>query len=130
EKGTVDDHEWFFPFHEPNVLLTTPDQSVEVFAFLSDQDKHCVLIGVRDCDEIGISRILAASTKVLKDMGVRYIEFVMRADETEKIQSAFDSQYIPSAYFPAMQLNQGKRFDFVVFSRSFEILNFKGAHLE
>ena len=35
EKVTMDEHEWFFPFHEPNLLLTAPDQSVEIFAFLS-----------------------------------------------------------------------------------------------
>lgn len=27
----VREHHWFFPFHEPNLLLSTPDQAVEVF---------------------------------------------------------------------------------------------------
>jgi hypothetical protein len=131
EKPTVQEHHWFFPFHEPNLLLTTPDQKVEVFAFYSEIDKHCVLIGIRDVDGLGYSNILDAACRTLKGLGARYIEFIIRADETAKIETAIQAQFVPCAYFPAMQLAaSGTRFDYAVFSRSFEILDFHNLKLE
>jgi ribosomal protein S18 acetylase RimI-like enzyme len=108
-------HDWFFPFQEPNLMLSSADQRVEVFAYL-EKDQHCVLIAIHDEDEVGLARILEATTKVLRKNAARYIEFIIRADEIGKIQVALETSYIPSAYFPAMQLSEeGIRYDFVVF---------------
>jgi len=123
-------HHWFFPFHEPNLLLTTADQSIEVFCFFSLLDQHCVLIGVRDANHLGLLRILEQSSRMLRDLGARYVEFIMRADEIEKIESSIQAEFIPGAYFPSMHQSGEWRFDFVSFSRSFEILNFKNLSLE
>lgn len=131
EKPMVQEHHWFFPFQEPNVLLTTPDQSIEVFAYYSEIDQHCVLIGIRDVNQVGYGPIFRSACKVLRRMGARYIEFIMRADETRKIEIALESEFIPCAYFPAMQLSAaGYRFDYVIFSRSFEILDFRDLKLD
>lgn len=130
EKTMVQEHHWFFPFLDPNLLLTTPDQKIEVFAYFSEVDKHCALIGIRDVESVGYSTILASACKALHKLGARYIEFIMRADERQKIETALASQFIPCGYFPAMQLSaQGYRFDYVVFSRSYEILDFSNVRL-
>jgi ribosomal protein S18 acetylase RimI-like enzyme len=131
EKSTVERHHWFFPFLRPNVLLTNPEQSVEVFAHVSASDKYCVLLGIRDLAQIGYPDILRLACRLLHDaLATRYIEFVVRADETERISSALDAGFIPCAYFPAMQLSNDRRYDFVVFSRSFEILDFHDIRLD
>lgn len=130
ERPTTKNHHWFFPFHEPNLLLTTPDHSVEVFAYYSSADRHCVIIAISDVENIGYVDILANACRILRRKGARYIEFIMRADETNNIETAIQSQFLPCAYFPALQLSEGMRFDYVIFSRSFEILNFANLKLE
>jgi hypothetical protein len=67
---------------------------------------------------------------VLNGLGARYLEFIMRADDLENIDAVLTSKFIPSAYFPAMHREEEGRYDFVVFSRSFEILNFRDLSLE
>lgn len=131
EKPLVERHHWFFPFLQPNVLLTNPTQSVEVFAHVSAIDKHCVLLGIRDSERLGYAGILQRACRLLHDiLATRYIEFIVRADETERISNALDAGFIPCAYFPAMQLSNDRRYDFVAFSRSFEVLDFHNIQLE
>jgi ribosomal protein S18 acetylase RimI-like enzyme len=131
EKPTVQEHHWFFPFLEPNLLLTTADQKVEVFAFRSELDRYCAIIGIRDAESIGYGPIFATACRELKKSGARYIEFIIRADEAAKIEHALSAQFVPCAYFPAMQLSAaGDRYDYVVFSRSYEILDFRNLRLE
>lgn len=132
EKAEVARHRWFFPFQEPNILLTTPDQSVEVYAFLSETDKHCVIMGIRRPEHggPGFETILDAACRFLRDQAARYLEFIVRADEAATIEAALACDFIPCAYFPALMLQGERRYDFVVFSRSFEILDFKNIKLE
>lgn len=126
-----DQDRWFFPFHVPNIVVSSPDQSVEVFAFISEADKHCVIIGIKDTDGRGFGPILEKTTKVLYDkMNARYLEFIIRADEIAKIDAALELHYIPSAYLPALQLDHDKRHDYVIFSRSFEMLDFRNIELD
>lgn len=130
ERREFQEHHWFFPFHEPNILLTSPDQKIEIFAYIMESDRHCVLIGIRDLENIGYQILLNQACHLLWKMGVRYIEFIMRADETDKIQTALDAQFIPSGYFPALQVLNDRRYDFVTFSKSFEILDFSNVQLD
>jgi hypothetical protein len=130
EKRTLHGHHWFYPFHEPNLLLTSADQSIELFCFFSPIDKHCILIGLRDMKDEGYYRILDTASQMLHELGARYLEFIMRADEIEKIEMAIQAEFIPCAYFPSMHQSGHIRHDFIVCSRSFEILNFKNIKLE
>jgi RimJ/RimL family protein N-acetyltransferase len=130
QKRSSRGHHWFYPFHEPNLMLTNADQSAEVFCYFSQADKHCVLIGIGDKKGEGIYRILSTATEVLHDLGARYMECIIRADEVEKTEMALQAEFIPCAYFPSMHGSGKLRHDFVVFSRSFEILNFRNLKLE
>lgn len=130
ESGDGRQRNWFFPFHAPNLLLTSADQKTEVFCYLSSKDKHCVIIGVRDDAKLGLHRILNSAVWTLHEIGARYIELILRADELNTIETVIQSEFIPCAYFPAMYLSNKKRHDFVVFSRSFEILNFRNINLD
>ncbi|MDM5177845.1 hypothetical protein PO883_11645 [Massilia sp. DJPM01] len=124
------EHHTFFPFQEPNLLISSADQDVEVFCYFSETDKHCVLIAIHDLCNAGFADIVEKASVILQDLGVRYIEFIIRADESEKIEIAMQAGFIPCAYFPAMHLIGAQRYDFVIFSRSYEILNFRNIRLE
>lgn len=121
---------WFYPFHEPNILLSSPDQSVEVFVYLGKEDGHCVIMGIYDENELGYMSILKQTCFVLKRMSVRYIEFMVQAQEIDKVSVALKFKFIPSAFFPGLQLYDDKRFDMVIFSRSFEMFDFNDIQLE
>lgn len=89
-----------------------------------------MLIGIRDINNAGYASILNIASHLLHDLGARYLEFIMRADEIQSIDAAIKASFIPSAYFPAMHCEKKLRYDFVTFSRSFEILNFRNLSLE
>ncbi len=119
----------FFPFHRPNLLLLSPDQSVEIFCQFNP-DGHCVLIGGKVGPDTSYTQLLTRATRQLRDHGARYIEMVVRADKPKIIDSILRARMIPSAFFPALQLKDGQRWDFFVFSRSFEILDFQNVKLK
>src|SRR5690606_1576810 len=35
----------FFPFHQPNLVIISPDQEIEVFCHFSSIDGYCVIVG-------------------------------------------------------------------------------------
>lgn len=122
----------FYPFHQPNYLITTPDQSVEIFLYINESDRHCVIIGVSiDQDKTDhYFHLMKQITDLLRNQNVRYIETIVRADNLGHIDNLIKAKFIPCAYFPAFQLVNETRYDFVVFSRSFEIFDFSNIQLE
>lgn len=130
EKGHIDNS--FYPFHQPNCIITSPDQSVEVFLYINESDRHCVIIGVSiDHDKTHCYfNLIEQVSEILRNLNVRYIESIVRADNLGHIDNLIKAKFIPCAYFPAFQLVNETRYDFVVFSRSFEILDFSNIQLE
>lgn len=128
-KAGANEHAWFFPFQGANSLLTSPDQSTELFLHRAE-DGHVAILGIVDRRGYGLLPILRKASEELRNLGARYIEFIVRADELEKIEAALRCRYIPSAYFPSMHLHGELRYDYVVFSRTFEILDFSEVHLQ
>jgi hypothetical protein len=134
QEGKLDNS--FFPFHTPNVLITSPDQSTEAFLFINEVDRHCVIIGINSDQTFQHNHLslLKQIVDLLRSMNVRYIETIVRADKTNEIENVLKAKFIPCAYFPAFQLTSNDkgevRHDFVVFSRSFEIFDFSNIQLE
>lgn len=120
----------FFPFHRPSVLISTPDQKVEVFCYINDVDKHCVIAGLKLDREVDLADLLLKTSNILRDRGVRYIELIVRANRLNIITKFLKAKYLPCGYFPAFQKLGDLRYDYVVFSRSFEILDFNNIELE
>lgn len=127
EEGLLQSH--FFPFHQPNMIICSPCQTVEVFVYTAGADKYCTIIGVKKPREYNFTWLLENCARVLQAVGVRYIEVLVRADKAKTIERVLQARFIPCAYFPAFQLHNGRRYDFVVCSRTFEILDFKGLNL-
>lgn len=120
----------FFPFHQPNLVIMSPDQSLELFCHLSSVDGYCVIVGGKMPSNLNFSKLFLMANKLLRDAGARYIEIIVRADRPKILESVIKAKFIPCAFFPAFQLIGDKRHDFLVFSRSFEIFDFQNVKLK
>lgn len=120
----------FFPFHKPNLVIISPDQSIELFCHLSSVDGYCVIIGGKMPGNQDFTQLFLSSNKLLRDAGARYIEVIVRADRPKILESILKAKFIPCGFFPAFQLINDKRYDFVVLSRSFEIFDFQNVKLK
>ncbi len=119
----------FFPFHEPNLLLLSPDGRSEVFVYRSAKDGHCVIVGAAS-EELDLRTLLDHGAAFLEGMGVRYMEVLIEASEAERLQHALMARFLPSAYYPAMRWDLGGGRDYVVLSRSLAVLDFRGLKLQ
>ena len=120
----------FFPFHQPNLVIMTPDQSVELFCHLSSVDGYCVIVGGKMPGNLDFTELFLRANRLLRDAGARYIEVIVRADRPKILESIMRAKFIPCGFFPAFQLVGSRRHDFVVFSRSFEIFDFQNVRLK
>jgi RimJ/RimL family protein N-acetyltransferase len=120
----------FFPFHHPNLVIMSPDQSIELFCHLSSLDGYCVIVGGKMPGNLNFTDLFLSANKLLRDSGARYIEVIVRADRPKILESILKSKFIPCGFFPAFQLIGEKRYDFVVLSKSFEIFDFQNVKLK
>ncbi|MFA6435041.1 MAG: GNAT family N-acetyltransferase [Elusimicrobiales bacterium] len=118
----------YMPFHEPNLLFIAPDQSTEVYLNYSQKDKYSVVMG-------GVTReksstvVLESIARKLNEMNMSYIEILLDAYTPQLQREALDARYIPSGYFPCIKRSANKRYDCIVFSRTFEVLDFRNVKL-
>ena len=68
-------------------------------------------------------------SQILRDRGVTYIETIIRANRLNIIDKVIKARHLPCAYVPAFQLQGLFRYDYVIFSKSFEILDFNNLEL-
>ncbi|MCK5686244.1 hypothetical protein KAJ27_19075 [bacterium] len=129
----------FYPFHIPNLMLITPDQSIEVYMFVEKADGYGCIIGGLYPD-VNYCKLLRSLTKKCQNIGFKYLEVIVDAYTLEIQRALLNSRFLPSAYFPALRhvneldnnpfFKPGERVDYVVFSRSFQALDFKNLKLE
>jgi hypothetical protein len=119
----------FYPFAVPNVLITSPDSNIELFLRINEMDKSCVIIGCKIDREVSLTKLFLKVGSMLRDLGVRYVEMITRANRLNIIEKIIQAKFIPCGYVPALQESEGIRYDYVVFSRSFEILDFNNIQL-
>lgn len=119
----------FYPFVVPNVLITSPDNKIELFLDINEVDQSCVVIGCKIDREVSLTDLFLEVCNMLRDKGVRYVEMIARAHRLNIIDKMIKAKFIPCAYLPGLQLAGDKRYDYVIFSRSFEILDFNNIEL-
>lgn len=120
----------FFPFQEPNLLLISPDGKTELYCYRSAKDGHCVLTGARS-ESLETRELLDHGARFLEATGVRYLEVLIEATETEQLRQALCAGFLPSAYYPGMRWDTpGGGRDYVVLSRSLAMLDFHGISLQ
>lgn len=120
----------FFPFHQPNMMIISPDQSIELFCHLSPVDGYCVIIGGKMPSDTNFTELFLTSNRLLRDAGARYIEVILRADRPKILESIMKAKFIPCGFFPAFQKINNQRLDFLVLSRSFEVFDFQNVKLK
>ncbi len=119
----------FFPFNVPNVLVLSPDQSIEIFMSVSSVDGHCLIVGGVVNENISYTLLFKKISDLLRDHGIRYIELLVRADKPKILESIMASKFIPCAFLPAYLLKNGKRQDYLILSRTFEVFDFQNIQL-
>lgn len=119
----------FFPFTDPNMLFVARDGSADIFVNFNRVDGSGVMLGYR-YSGADLRNALMWFCEAASQSGLRYIEMLVNAFKPEMQRLALDAKFLPCAYFPAMRINdEGHREDFLVFSRSFENLDFMDLHL-
>ncbi|MEI7481295.1 MAG: GNAT family N-acetyltransferase [Elusimicrobiota bacterium] len=118
----------YMPFHEPNLLFIAPDQSTEVYLSYNQKDKYSVIMG-GVTKETSATVVLESIALKLSDMNMAYVEIILDAYTPQLQREAMDARYIPSGYFPCVKKSGNKRYDCIVFSRTFEVLDFRNVKL-
>jgi len=118
----------FMPFHEPNLILITPDQGTEVYLTVNMKDKYSVVVG-GVTDQKSFAVVLESIAQKVSQMDMGYVEVIIDGYSPAIQRDALDARFIPSAYFPCAKRMGGKRYDCIVFSRTFDILDFRNVKI-
>jgi RimJ/RimL family protein N-acetyltransferase len=116
------------PFHEPNLILITPDQGTEVYLTYSQKDKYSVVVG-GVTNEKSFAVVLESVAQKVSQLDMAYVEVIIDAYSPHIQRDALDARFIPSAYFPSAKRMGGRRYDCIVFSRTFDILDFRNVKI-
>lgn len=125
----TDPFDQFFPFHKPNLLMSSKNGEVDIYGYLSESDGYCALITATEPFYTMAGR-LKPLMQQLHDYGVSYVEILMSLDSILSVEALLDINFLPSAIYPAMLEYKGRYMDLVLLSRSMEPLNFRGIQIE
>lgn len=117
----------FMPFHEPNILLLTPDGKTEVYMSYNPKDKYSVFVG--GFTKLEPEVLLESVARKMQDLDMAYLEILFDAYSPQLHRAAIDARFIPSGYFPAGKLYGSYRYDCIIFSKTFDILDFRNVKL-
>lgn len=124
-KTFTDPYDRFYPFHYPNTLIESADGETQIWAHMSKGDGYCAIVNfgmpVYEC-----RGVLRSLIRLLRENGTTYVEILIGAEHVDSIEVLIQSQFLPSAIYPAMMVRDGIPVDFVVMSRTAEPLNFRG----
>lgn len=112
----------FYPFYEPNAVITDPEQSCEIFVKIVEHARFAAIIGEHLSIPVKPVELYTKVQALLKERGVGYIEIINDAGDVEGTESIIQSGFTPCAYFPAFKRQGASRRDFVVYGKSFEYL--------
>lgn len=112
----------FYPFTEPNVLITDPQQRLEIFARVIPEYRFATIIGERLEREVNPTELYLEVCRMLRGADVAYIEVINDAADIYGIESILDAGFLPCGYFPCLKSQGEERRDYVIFARSFERL--------
>jgi len=119
----------FYPFHKANLLIHAATSQVELYACFSKKDHYCVLIGANR-PVIELSKHFKKMLFDLKEIGVYYLEVLVRADSLDNMHFFLEQNFIPSAFYPAMREQNGKMYDYVLMTRNMVPLDFSELAVE
>ncbi|MHB2016490.1 MAG: GNAT family N-acetyltransferase [Candidatus Xenobia bacterium] len=119
----------FFPLHYPQLKLYTRDQRDIVYIHFLETDGHACILGLKT-EEEDHAAFLQAVGEMAESLGIKYLELLVSAYDPLAQQYAYDANFLPCAYFPAMKRDeQEQRLDCVVTSCTFVPPHFSGLTL-
>lgn len=124
-----DDESVFFPFHQPNLLIASVTDDLELYASFNKKDHYCVLITANQ----SISSLGNRFKKLLfqmKDHGIYYVETLVRIDYFNVICFLAENKFLPSAVYPAMREEDGEMYDYVLMTRTMVPLDFSETKID
>lgn len=121
----------FFPFHEPTHLFMADHGQVKAFVNHDGKDGHGVLVGLQvdRAETQHLSHVMDMVFETGRSVGIDYMEALVSAYQPTHQRAALSAQFLPCAYFPAMQQTPGAREDYLVFARSTLPLDFSNVQL-
>jgi len=120
----------FYPFHAPNLMMVSKDGEIEIFARFSKVDRYCAITSLNVPVHVLAGR-MGGLLNQLKDLGISYLEILMGLEHTRSIEAALEASFLPSAIYPAMLEDEhGHTHDFIVLSRTMEMLDFHGMEVD
>lgn len=125
-----DPEQRFYPFHTPNVMLSSADGAHEVYAQLNRSDGYCALIGTAGGDLATLAPVFETLIARLAEGGASHIEALLPLDRYQDLRLLLAYGFLPAAAYPAMR-RQGEGFrDYVVMTRSLQPLDFRGLSID
>lgn len=119
----------FFPLHGPDLILVDPSRKVRVFLSYQTKDGHATILGLtpgpypRDV-------VLNSVADYCEQLGCVYLELLVSAYEPQLQAEACVSGFLPCGYFPAAYRgSDGLRHDYIITSKTFVPLHFRGLKL-
>lgn len=110
----------FYPFQQPNALITDPAQKIEMFVRVFPEMKFAAIIGERLDLPVNPAELYNEVSVMLNREGISFIEVINDAADPTGIEFITRACFIPCVYFPAFKDQGRERRDYVVFARSFE----------
>lgn len=124
EKKSVAIH--FYPFQEPNALITGLQQKVEIFVKIIPEMRFAAIIGERLEIPVDPTDLYKQVSLLLNRQNISYIEMINDAGDAPGIDCLSRAGFLPVAYFPCFKRQGERRRDYVILSRSFERLFSQG----
>jgi hypothetical protein len=80
-------------------------------------------------NEKSFAVVLESIAQTVSQMDMAYVEVIIDAYSPAIQRDALDARFIPSAYFPCAKRMEETRYDCVVFSRTFDVLDFRNVKI-
>ena len=112
----------FYPFYEPNCLVTDPESNIEVFLRIEKESRFAAIIGEKMSIAINPTQLFIKIQALLRHCDVSYVEIINDAADALGTECILRGGFTPCAYFPAFKKQGEQRHDYVIFGRSFEYL--------
>ncbi|WP_044557231.1 GNAT family N-acetyltransferase [Halobacteriovorax marinus] len=113
----------FYPFHRPNLLISNMEEGIEIFAAFSKKDHYCVIITANK-SIISLGEKINKMLFAMKEIGIYYVETMVRSDRREPICFLTENNFLPSAVYPAMRFEEGVGQDYILLARTMVPLDF------
>ena len=119
----------FFPLHAPDLILVDSTRKTRVFLSFQVKDGHATVLGINPGQHDRL-KVLLSVADYCERLGCVYLELLVSAYEPEQQAEAYQAGFLPCAYFPAaFRGEDGRREDYVVTSKTFVPLHFRGLKL-